>query len=480
MIGAILSGVKSLFAGPTPRTGDQLSVGPIGGEISGAVNEIIGAFDPKRITYDRMLQMRNDADASFGTALVKAPLINMNWRIQSKEDRIAAFVTAALKTHMRSVLKALSNAEPLGYKLLESVWKAGPMSYTIEGKDGTSSVKKLPVAWTFERFKPIDGRTVTLLADEKSGKFLGVRQSGFGPTEATVGAEQLVLWSFRDEDVDGKLTGYPLYHQVYDPWWRKQEILIYRSEYLKQDAKPIPIGRASIDSLKDERGTTRDGYAHMRRIGASRQQGAFVILPNSRDEKGNWKWDLEYRENSGRAGDVYQKAIDKEGIQILRAHGITDEVGTSQETGSRSRSETHADTFDKVLQGYVDEAVDEVINPQIVDRLVLYNFGQQALEESETKLVPAGLSPGALDTYRDVLKGIMDGEAMLQQGSTIPLRKRIDAVGICKALNVPLLPEDEVEPDPKPDPEDLPGPGNITPADEERAMKELKRRGAQD
>ncbi len=77
----------------------------------------------------------------------------------------------------------------------------------------------------------------------------------------------------------------------------------------------------------------------------------------------------------------------------------------------------------------------------------------------------------------------MDGEATIMGGGKILVRNRIDAVGICQSLKIPLLPEDEVEPDPPTDPAGDPNnPNNpvkpITPADEAAVMDELKRRGA--
>ena len=486
MIRSLWSGLRRLLplslaaASGEPEIGDKLHSGPLGGELSGQISAVIGAFDPHHVTTDRMLQMRNDPAVAFATAMVRAPVINLNWRIDSLDPKIAASTDAALRPRMRSLLKALSNAMPFGFKVVEKVWKTGPLSYQVDGGDGKPKTETLPFAWSFERFKPIDGRTLTLLADEVSGEFLGVRQSGSGPKERTASAQQLVLWSFRDEDVDGNLKGYPLYFQMYSPWHSKQRNKMSRDVYLEKNADPIPIGRAVIDEVRDEKNVRRDGYSHMRRVMNTRDAGGKVILPSKRDEKsGEYLFDIEYRENTGKAADVYQVAIDKDNVEILRGAGITDEVGTSQEMGGRARSETHADTFADTLQGYVDEVVDEVLNPQIVDEYVLLNHGRQALEQSKTRLVSGGVSRAVIDAQREVLKSVMDAQTMHQSdGKFVPLWKRIDAVGICKTLDIPLLPEDEVEPEPKaPEPEESEG-VVITKEMEEAVTRELAQTGA--
>ncbi len=61
--------LRKIFSGPTPEApeaGDHLQAGPIGGEISGRICELIGEYDPHHLTYARMKQMRNDADVAFG------------------------------------------------------------------------------------------------------------------------------------------------------------------------------------------------------------------------------------------------------------------------------------------------------------------------------------------------------------------------------------------------------------------------------
>jgi hypothetical protein len=488
VIGRIWSGLKSLLpmalagepAPAQPQTGDLLMAGPWGGEISGRINEIIGEFDPHRVTTERMLQMRNDPAVAFATALVRAPIINLNWRVDSLDPKIAASVDAALRPRMRSLLKALSNAQPFGFKVVEKVYQVGPLSYDVEGENGKPKTETLPLAWTFKRFKPIDSRTLTLLADEVSGEFLGVRQSGTGTKDRTADARQLVLWSFRDEDVDGNLKGFPLYFQMYSPWHSKQRNKFSRDVYLERNATPIPIGRAVVDPIRDDKGNLKDGYAHMRSVMRARAANGEVILPSKRDEKsGHYLFDIEYRENTGKAADVYQVAIDKDNVEIMHAAGITDEVATSQEMGGRARSETHADTFSEMSQAAIDEVVDEVLNPQVVDEYVLLNHGEQALRESKTRLVSGGIARSVIDAQREILKAVMDAQAMHQaDGKFIPLWKRIDAVAICKTLDVPLLAEDEVEPDPAPEEPPAEDEGvKITDEMEREVAKELARRG---
>lgn len=478
--------LRKLFLGPTPDTpeaGDQLDAGPIGGEISGRISYLIGDYDPHCLTYDRMKQMRNDADVAFGIAMVRAPIINRTLTVEGEDAEVVAYASSQLQLHGRTLAKVLTNAEPFGYKVAELVWKTGPYTFLSTSKDGkTSEWKTLPNAWTWDRVKSIDGNSLTLLADEISGEFLGVRQTGIGGKDRVCGPQQLALWSFRKEDVDDHLRGFPLLGQAYSHWHSKHANRIARDAYLKRDAHPMPVGRAVIDQVRDEKGGMKDGYSHMRRILNSRQAGAFVILPSTIDEKtGKYKFDIQYLEDGGKAGAVYQAVCDKEGVQILRSFGITDEVGTSQDTGSRSRSQTHQETFLDTIQGWSDDYIDDTLTPKLKENCT-FNYGKERVERANLKVRAAGISAGERDTLQEVLQKVMDAQAVIQGGGKILLRNRIDAVGICQSLKIPLLPEDEVEPDPPAEPDPTPNPTDpnqpINPAMEAAVMKELERRGA--
>jgi hypothetical protein len=479
LMGAI--GLAGVPADDLPEAGDQLQAGPIGGELTGRICELIGDYDPHRVTYGRMLQMRYDADIAFGISMVRAPILNRTLTVEGDDTEVVAFAQAQLQMHARTMAKILTNAQPFGYKIAEIVWKTGPYTFKSSSKDGkTTEWKTLPNAWTWDRMKSICGESLTLLADETSGEFQGVRQAQHGGTDRVCGPEQLALWSFRKEDVDDHLRGFSLLGQAYSHWWSKHANRISRDAFLKRDASPLPIGRTSVDQVRDERGVLRDGYAQMRRVLNARQAGAFVILSNKTDDKsGKYLQNIEYAESGGSAGAVYQAVCDKEGIQILRSFGITDEVGTSQDTGSRSRSKTHQETFLDTLHGWCDDYVDDTLTPKLKENCA-FNYGKERVERANLKIRSAGISAGLKDTLVEVLGKVMDGEATIMGGGKILTRNRIDAAGICKSLNIPLLPDDEVEPDPEGPAPVAPGtpPGDVSPEEQARLMAELRKRGA--
>jgi hypothetical protein len=471
----------------SPGTGPDLLQHGDEREVSGQIRKWIGIFNPQRININTRLLMRYDPDVAFGLAIRRAPVVNLRWTVESKDPLIKAFVESQLRPLYRQLAKGGSLAIPFGFQVLGKDWVAKPITIEHEDKvDGTVQRKTLPMAWTYKRFKPIDSRTVTLLIDPATDDWGGVRQAGVSQDkDITVGREKAVLWSHADEDNWGKLEGWPLLDQAYEAWWWKAGMNFYANRYYERRADPTPIGTADPRSLRDKSGLELDGFEYMRRIMRDMKNGAFVVVPSARDDKSNPLFDIKYLTDDQR-GEMYQGRIDKLGIQILRGLLVTDEAGTSQETGSRARAEQHAETLGTTQETTVDEWLDEVVNPQVVNPLVLYNFGEKALEESDTRITGEGLSGSMRDILKETFIAILNGEQFLADGTTIPLSKRIDGVAIAEKLGFPIVPAKEVEKLMKAaqNGEDPPAPGEedddepeIDEETERAATRALERRG---
>ncbi|HKS16983.1 MAG TPA: hypothetical protein VJU16_06705, partial [Planctomycetota bacterium] len=353
-----------------------------------------------------------------------------------------------------------------------------------------------PMAWTIDRYKAIDPRTINLLVDEKEDRWSGVQQlppKGKALPDP-VGPDRAVLWSFRDEDVFGRLDGYPILDQAYEPWYWKAAMNLFANRYFERRADPTPKARASAKGIPDAAGRTTDGLTYMGQVIQAMKQGAYVILPGSRDKDGNFEYELEYMLDDKR-GDMYQQRVDKLGIQILRGLWITDRAGTSGGAGGigTGEAEAHMETLAGTLEMIVDEFLDEVLNPQVVDPLVLYNFGQQALDDSQTRVKGSGLSSSMRDLLSKILIQLMTAEQFMAGGKRIPLSARLDGVGIMQQLELPMVSAKEAAkalPTDEDDPAGAPGgasdtdPGDdeddVDPEVEKAVAKRLGKRGVID
>ncbi len=440
--GAVLAGGQ----GKSGPTGPDLSTHGEEREVSGLIRKWIGVFNPARININTRLLMRYDPDVAFGLAIRRAPIVNLRWTVKSKDPLIQAFVESQLRPRYRQLAKGGSLAIPFGFQVLGKDWESRDVMLESENKaDGTVMRKSMPSAWTYKRFKPIDTRTVTLLVDQATDDWGGVRQQIIGRSQPIdVGREKAVLWSHADEDNFGRLEGWPLLDQAYEPWWWKCCANVLTNRYYERRADPTPIGLADPRTLTDKSGLEVDGFEYMRRIMRDLKAGAFVVVPSTRDEKGNPFFDIKYLTDDQR-GEMWQLRVDKNGAQILRGLLITDEAGTSQETGSRARAEQHAETLDDTQQTTVDEWLDEVVNPQVVEPLVRFNFGDRAYEESDTRVCGEGISSSQHELMKQVFLNILNAEQFTENGQTIPGHMRVDMVGLAEQLKLPMHTSKEIE-----------------------------------
>lgn len=432
---------------PTPPEGSLLHQFFGDSKIMGAANELLGVFNPRQVGIATRLLMRCDPDVAFGLAILRSPIVNMNWAVESNNPEIAAFVKAAIRPVYRKLATGQSMSIHFGRQLSEKVWETGPFT-VVDQSDvtGEKTTKTYPAAWTYHDFKAIDPRSYVLMIDKEKDQFAGVRQntSKIGSSEnPTVGPEKVVLWSFRKEEVWGHLDGFPISNQSYEPWWAKSATSLFANRYFEKKADPAY--KAIADSQVQLGNSTKgDGFAFIMNAILGLKGGGVIALPNKRDQMGNLLFDVQALADDKR-GDMFQQRIDALSQQILRGLWITDKAGTSDGTGSLAMAEVHAETMSAMMQGILNEWIDDVLNPQIVNPLVLYNFGPEALKNSQTRIVSGGIASATKELFKTLLVQLLQSEQLTESGSRVTLADRIDGTSLLQELGVKMRSPEELE-----------------------------------
>lgn len=455
-------------------------------KVAGEVRKLLGVFNPALVGLRTRLLMRNDPDVAFGLAILRAPIINLRWSITSEDDKIAAFVEDQIRPIYRQAATGLSLAIGNGQQACEKVWETRDI--TVLPKKGMAEVSsplRFPNAWTYHRFKAIDPRTYSLLIDQEADEWGGIEQNttrlglpprGEGNT-ARVGPEQAALWSFRREEAWGRLDGYPLLDQVYEPWWWKTALSMFANRYYERRADPVLRGRGQAE-IQDSDGNAIDGFEFLAQQMLELKNGSAFMLPSTRDASGNLLFDVDFLADDKR-GDMFQARLQYLGTQIMRGLWITDEAATSQGSGGRTRSEVHFETMAFSLETILTEFIEDVVQPQIVDPLVLYNFGERAMRESRTRIRGAGLSEDMRALLKDLVTNLLQVETITAAGGTMSLADRIDAQKIADQLGVPLKSDEELAQQQaerearRPDT----GPGDLSEEDIARMEEEMEEQG---
>ncbi len=423
-----------------------------GNKLSADVKRIIGNFNPRAVDTRIRLLMRLDPDIGFGLALLRAPILNLQWTIESKDPLIRAFVESVMRPCYRSLAMGGSNAITFGVQAVEKVWSAENRVVEVEPQGDTSEPEQIlrPNAWIYKRFKAIDPRTYQILIDEEEDDWAGIEQTVFttggrrkvkGST-VTVGRDRLFLWPYRSEDVFGDPRGFSQLDHAYEPWWFGAATELFANRYFERKADP-PVKARARRSIR-RGGKDEDGFKYMQsQILAIKSGGAFV-LPDDRDSKTNqYVFDAEYMTDDKR-GDMFQMRLDRLSIRKLRALLIVDDAAVSPDGGgslakAQQRAELLGDTLDCLLCEWL-----ELVNAQIIDDLVRFNFGAEAVKSSGTRMVAAGISKGQRDLLKEVFSGIVQTEAIMETGKRAKLIERVDGIEIMKGLGLPMKSAAEV------------------------------------
>lgn len=430
-----------------PQVGSQTNQLFGSADILGDVQEVLGVFNPRLVGIRDKLLMRQDPDIAFGMAIITAPIMNLEWSIESDDPIIKEFMTLQLNRIYRQLALGMSTAVGFGWQAGEKVWAIEDVDVEVQGDDGAIVTKSLPNSWVIERTKALDPRTVSILIDREGDKWAGLEQSFFAQRQKVnnrIGLFNSLLWSFRREQVWGNLRGWPLFWQAYAPWWAYIATDLFCNRYFQRKGDPGYKARAGSTILKG--GKEVDGYGYMAGQVLLAQSSGSVVLPNTRDPvSGEPMFNIEELSAQQR-GDMFDRRLQFLSVKKLRGLWVTDRVGTAGGAGGigTGESEVHQDTFLMLADQVVKEWVDEILQKQIVDQSVFMNFGAEALKRSRTRVKASGLSAATRELFKNLINQVMQQEAILEDGGTLKLSDMIDGVGVLRSMGVPLKPQDEL------------------------------------
>lgn len=420
--------------------------------LAGDGESIIGYFNPRRVTHKTRLLMLNDPLIAFGTAIHMGAITNLQWTVESRDPEIKAFIQAMLERIYDDLALGAAMAIPLGWQVVEKVWAVKDLLVDVETrKDGEISTveKNFPGAWIIDETKSIDHDSIKLLIDPEKDAWGGVEQNLEGRLasqgDGKIGTEHVVLWSHRKARVNGKLTGWSILDPVYEPWWFGVAHELHTNRYFERKGDPSVVGRHP-EGVFGPDGQPIDGGAWILEQATTLRNGGAVALSSKRDEKsGEYLADLSYLQDDKR-GDMFDKRMEKLEVRKLRALLVTDRVMAAGAGGlGTADADLQADVLAGFLQGNVRNWLGTVINPQIVDPTVLYNFGEERLRQSRTKVVAGETSTAMKDLLKEVIKIVLQADAMIADGRPTQLLERLDIEGAVRAAGLPMRPMSETK-----------------------------------
>lgn len=305
--------------------------------------------------------MRREPQVQFGLRILKAPVRTAKWKVEGPDPKVNAFVDAQLKrVWQRALDKILLN--------LEYGNCAAEVAYDKEDD-----------LVVFKELKDVYPRDAVPL--QLRGELAGVEFRGSG-IKSGKAARQYPPRSFwlANEPPFGNLYGRSRLSNAWEPWIEKRgrhgAVDIRRLWYVK-NAYLGGILRHPAGVLEDAQGRLISCQDYARETLEKLETGGVLILPNSKDEGGDYLWVYEPPAANGTVEDIrdYPKDLD---LEILIGMGIPPEVVQAAEVGSGWSGRSVPFLVYLTGEDTIVAQTVEGIDKQIVRPMVEENFGADA------------------------------------------------------------------------------------------------------
>jgi hypothetical protein len=369
-----------------------------------AIDDITADFGDD--LYDRML---NDPQVAAAGCLLKLSILSQGVRLTppvQKEDEgyeqaldILRFVDRnfrRLDTPLDQVLYELLDGMFFGYKMAEKIFEIPPAGED-KGRLCLRNVKVKPrsaVAFVVDAFM----NTVGILAVEPT-KLASTLRTGYlvGDEDNILPREKFVVFNYRTKDSDPR--GSSILRAAYSPWWYKKQVEPDYLTYLALFAIP------GLDGVLPE-GAAPTPY--MNEAGEYTDAAGVVLVDQNLPVYTNPPTDylnslLEFHnahalvrpfgsdlnlinpQGDGQPFRFFLQYCNDEIVQSLLGQTL---ATTESRNMARAASQTHQDVLDMFV-GEGKGTLAYTIKSDIVDQLVLLNFGPDALDLAPTVTLPA-------------------------------------------------------------------------------------------
>lgn len=331
----------------------------------------------KGISYYK--KIRRDEQVKSALLVKKFARLSTGWEIKEPdnaspdEKKATEFVAYCLgKVIFRKALKGIMTALDFGYSISEENW-------TIQ-EGGRYNGKII-----FSSIKSKDPENYTFVIDEYDN-ILALR---FQYTDA-LPINKFAVYSYNAEFENP--YGNPDLNATYNSWWAKNTFFKFWAIYMERFGMPTTVGkypRFSAAAVKTALQDALKGIQHKTSLSMSDECSI----------------DLLESKTGGQKGGEWIAALDALDNRIARSILCPQLLGVSgSKFGSYALGKKQFDLFLWVLEELGSEIEDEVVNPQIVKRLVDYNYKVEKYPEFRFKPMTAENAERLFKVWADAVK----------------------------------------------------------------------------
>lgn len=397
------------------------------------------------LSYAKVRKIRLDPTVKLVRQFAVAPIVAGKWIYEADDDAPEGakdFVECEMEKHRLHLITQGM------YGQIDYGW----ISFELVPQDLQGMYQGY---WGIKWFKPLLHDITTILVDEKTGEYIGVKQIPSAivnvptvlPTEIYLSEQQSVLIN---SDVEGTNWYGESVMKALEALYDEQSTI--NTAARKYDSRIAgshwtvyyPIGTSKY------KGTDIDNGALAQELIKSIEAMGGIALPRSTiegvdtvsqqqmaNETSQWKIDLLSDKGSGQTPFLERyKYLD---ILKVRAFGYPERAMLEGQFGTKAEAEAHADLAILNLEMKHAQLVQQ-LNNQPVNWLMRNNYGPDTC--GKVRIKPAPLADRAIAFFREVYKLLIQNrDAMYQELTAVDWKAVRDAVGVPEKTQEQLLEE---------------------------------------
>ena len=399
-------------------------------------------FDLSKLTVQDYRAMRDHYQVQASLSVLTFMLHQLDYTIVSDNKKIADFCQYAMDKIWTRLVRGMSQAFWAGYSPMVLQWENDVEGRRVE----LAKVKDLVPEECEVNWKEVDGYVPPgqpRAVPPKIKVYDGIKQWGY---PYPIPVENSLWYPVLSEN--GDYYGRKLLRSAFQPYFFSLLLHLFANRYYERFGEPVPIGRAPYDAEVDVNGESIKGNVAMQQILSNIRNRSVVVLPDDRDDKGNFDYQVEYLESQMRGADFerYMTRLDEE-ISLALFTPLL--VLRTADVGSYNLGTGQTQVYLWMLNAISGDWA-EYINKYVLKPMKNYNFGEKA-PSAEIRFRKLGTQQQ--ETLRAVLSDMVRAGRV-----TVNLEDLGQAVGmrleeVREVTEPPADPTGDPEGDPEQDPE---------------------------
>lgn len=375
-------------------TGTEAAIEQYVGSVASCLTGMKGYDSAPAGTFSTYRRMRGNPTVALARVVATMPIRAAETGYAAKEgvpDDVLEFVKGVMDPLWPLLVKDLLYSLDYGFASFEKVW---------EQRDGRLVYGKL---------KPLLPDMTTLLIDESSGKFAGLRQG-----DVTLGPEKSFLFSYDGEA--GNWHGRSRHENIRQTWWQWEQACAKEGQYVTKVAGVIPQVEYPEGKSLDATGAEQDNFELAKRVLSTLGRGDGVAMPNTLakyagdlvrqgvDISKLKSWIISFLEVSGSHGAEITEIMRHKESLLMRGWLVPERAALEGEHGTLAEASEHGDLASTVAEATLKDML-LAVNRYLVNPLVVVNFGERY--KHQVTMTTAGISSAQKAFIRQVVGGVI-------------------------------------------------------------------------